>query len=206
MALTTYAELQSAIADFLNRDDLTSVIPTFITLAEADMKRRIRHWRMEKRSTAVLDTQYSALPTDFIEPIRLQVTDTAPSQLELINMSEMIDRRNLQNDTAGRPLYYTIIDGAIEVYPTPDSNYTLEMVYYSAFDALSASIASNWILQRHPDVYLYGALAHSAPYLGEDTRTAIWAGLLQNALAGIMEDDQKAKYGGTGHRLKIRAY
>lgn len=206
MALTTYAELQSAIADFLNRDDLTSVIPTFITLAEADMKRRIRHWRMEKRSTAVLDTQYSALPTDFIEPIRLQVTDTAPSQLELINMSEMIDRRNLQNDTAGRPLYYTIIDGAIEVYPTPDSNYTLEMVYYSAFDALSASIASNWILQRHPDVYLYGALAHSAPYLGEDARTAIWAGLLQNALAGIMEDDQKAKYGGTGHRLKIRAY
>ena len=206
MALTTYAELQSAIADFLNRDDLTSVIPTFITLAEADMKRRIRHWRMEKRSTAVLDTQYSALPTDFIEPIRLQVTDTAPSQLELINMSEMIDRRNLQNDTAGRPLYYTIIDGAIEVYPTPDSNYTLEMVYYSAFDALSASIASNWILQRHPDVYLYGALAHSAPYLGEVARTAIWAGLLQNALAGIMEDDQKAKYGGTGHRLKIRAY
>ena len=206
MALTTYAELQTSIADFLNRDDLTSVIPTFITLAEADMKRRIRHWRMEKRSTAVLDTQYSALPTDFIEPIRLQVTDTAPSQLELINMSEMIDRRNLQNDTAGRPLYYTIIDGAIEVYPTPDSNYTLEMVYYSAFDALSASIASNWILQRHPDVYLYGALAHSAPYLGEDARTAIWAGLLQNALAGIMEDDQKAKYGGTGHRLKIRAY
>ena len=50
MAITTYAELQSSIADFLDRDDLTSVIPTFISLAEADMNRQIRHWRQEKRA------------------------------------------------------------------------------------------------------------------------------------------------------------
>ena len=35
MALTNFTELKSSIADFLNRDDLTSVIPTFIALAEA---------------------------------------------------------------------------------------------------------------------------------------------------------------------------
>jgi hypothetical protein len=45
MALTTYAELKTSIADFLNRDDLTSAIPDFITLAEADMQRRVKHWR-----------------------------------------------------------------------------------------------------------------------------------------------------------------
>ena len=39
MTITTYATLKTAIADFLNRDDLTSVIPTFIALAEADMQR-----------------------------------------------------------------------------------------------------------------------------------------------------------------------
>ena len=66
MAITTYTELKTAVADFLNRDDLTSVAPTFISLAETDMQRRIRHWRMEKRSTAEIDTQYSAIPADFL--------------------------------------------------------------------------------------------------------------------------------------------
>lgn len=206
MALTTYAELQAAIADTLNRDDLTSVIPTFITLAEAEMNRRVRHWRMEKRSTTVLDTEYSALPSDFVEPIRLQVTDGGTSRLELISLSEMINRRDASNDTAGRPYYYAIIDNAIQAYPTPDDDYTLELVYYAKPNALSDSVASNWILQYFPDLYLYGSLTHSAPYLGEDARTAVWAGLYQNAIDGIIADNDKAKYGGTGHRMKIRSY
>ena len=40
MAITTYAELQTSIADFLNRDDLASVTTSFISLAEADMQRQ----------------------------------------------------------------------------------------------------------------------------------------------------------------------
>jgi len=206
MAITNYTELQSTIADFLNRDDLTAVIPTFISLAEAEFNRRLRHWRMERRSNAVCDTQYSALPSDFLEPIRLQIKDTAPTELSLISMSEMLDRRDLQNDTAGRPKYYAIVDGTIEVYPTPDAEYTLEMVYYSRIDALSVSNTSNWLLNYHPDAYLYGSLAHSAPYLSEDARIQIWAGLLQSAIDGIMREDEKAKYGGSGHRIKIRSY
>ena len=42
MAITTYSELQSAVADWLNRDDLTSVIPNFIELAEADLTRNLQ--------------------------------------------------------------------------------------------------------------------------------------------------------------------
>ena len=86
MALTTYAELKTSIADFLNRDDLTSAIPDFITLAEADMQRRVKHWRQEKRSTAELDTQYSAIPADFLEAIRFYITSNDSSPLELIKI------------------------------------------------------------------------------------------------------------------------
>ena len=35
MSLTNFTELKTEIANFLNRDDLTNVIPTFIRLAEA---------------------------------------------------------------------------------------------------------------------------------------------------------------------------
>ena len=65
MALTTYDELKTSIADFLDRDDLTSVIPDFITLAEADLNRGLRHWRQEKRATVEIDTQFSAILLTF---------------------------------------------------------------------------------------------------------------------------------------------
>ena len=58
MSIINYTDLQSQIADFLNRDDLVGD-PDFITLAEADMNRRLRHWRMETRSRALLDTRYT---------------------------------------------------------------------------------------------------------------------------------------------------
>ena len=57
MALTNYTGLKTSIADFLNRDDLTAVIPDFIALAESQINRDIRHWKMEARTSG----QQSAL-------------------------------------------------------------------------------------------------------------------------------------------------
>ena len=206
MALTTYDELKDSIADFLNRDDLTSVIPDFITLAEADMNRGLRHWRQEKRSTAEIDTQYSAVPADFMEAIRFYITSNDTSPLELISQSEMVDRRYRSGDTSGKPAYYAVTAGEIEVYPTPDGTYDAELYYYSRITALSASNTSNWVLEYFPDAYLYGALVHSAPYLKDDARTQVWASLYANALNAINMESEKSKFGGSGRRMKIRSY
>ncbi len=206
MAITTYAELQTAIANFLDRSDLTSIIPTFIDLCEADMSRKIRHWRMEQRSTAELDTQYSALPADFLEPIRLSITGGSTYTLEMESQAQMSNRRMQNLDTGGRPRFYAMTDGKIEVYPSPDATYELEMVYHAKIPALADDATSNWVLSYHPDAYLYGALIHSAPYLVEDTRTQIWSALYQSAVDGINNEGQSAKYGGSGLRMKIRSY
>ena len=55
MSLSNYTGLKASIADFLNRDDLTAVIPDFITLAEAQINRDIRHFKMEARSSGQQD-------------------------------------------------------------------------------------------------------------------------------------------------------
>lgn len=206
MPITTYSELQTVIADFLDRDDQTTRITTFIDLAEAAMDRQLRHWRMERRSNAIADTQYTALPSDFLEPVRFVLKATPPSPVELIGQGEMMDRRMAASDTAGKPRYYALTDGTIELFPTPDQGYTLEMVYYSDIDKLSTSNTSNWVLQYHPDAYLYGALVHSAPFLGEDARMQTWAALFQNAIDAINAENEKAKSGGSGRRLQIRSY
>ena len=206
MAITTYTELQSAITDFLNRDDLSSVAPTFISLAEADIQRRVRHWRMEKRSTAELDTQYSAIPADFVEVIRMYITSGDTKPLELISQGELLDRKRKNLNTSGSPSYYAITAGEIEVFPVPDGTYDLELYYISRIPALSDSNASNWLLEQYQDAYLYGALVHSAPYLRDDARTQMWAALYQSAIDAINLESEKSKFGGSGLRMKVRAY
>lgn len=180
MALTTYAELKSSIADWLNRDDLTSVIPDFISLAEANMDRSIRHWRMEKRVTATVDGQYTGLIGDYLEGIRFSIANG--DRLELLSQGEMQQRRTAYDDTTGKPRYYAISDGQLELYPTPDGSYTVEMLYYGQITPLSDSNTTNWLLTHHPDAYLYGSLVHASPYLGEDQRAGTWASLYQSAL------------------------
>jgi hypothetical protein len=203
---STYAELKDQVVNFLNNMAAEQTVDTFIDLAEADMSRRLRHWRMEKRSTAVLDTQYTALPDDFYEPIRLGITSGDTYRLELVSQADMMERRMRGTDVAGRPKYYAVTDGSIEVYPTPNDDYTLEMVYYSKIIPLDSTNTSNWILTYFPDAYLYGALLHSAPFLGEDARLQTWSALYDKSINAINTDSEKAKFGGTGHRMKIRSF
>ncbi len=206
MPITTYAELKTNIADFLNRDDLASISSTFISLAEDDLNLRLRHWRQEKRSTAEIDTQYSAIPADMLEIIRFYTTSGDTRPLELISQAEMLDRKFRNLNTSGQPAYYALTAGEIEVYPVPDGTYTSELYYYSRIPALSDSNTSNWVLDYYSSAYLYGSLIHSAPYLKDDARIQVWAALYQSAIDAINAESEKAKFGGSGRRMKIRAY
>ena len=196
MTITSYATLQTQVADFLNRADLTAQIPAFIQLAEASMNRKLRHWRMEKRSQATINAQYSDLPSDWIETIRYNIP--GQSRLKLISMAEMMDKRDQSDNTSGCPVYYAHVAGEVELYPTPDADYVTEMLYYSKIPALSDAAPTNWVLLNAPDAYLYGALTHSAPYLQEDNRLAVWGGLYVDTIGSLQSESDSARHSGTG--------
>ena len=205
MALTTYTELKASIADFLNRDDLTAVIPDFITLAESQINRDVRHWKMEARSSGEQDPsdEYMQIPADWVETIRLHLTGSGTSVVNLISRDAMADKRQGDNDTSGTPMYYTHADGQFQLYPTPNATTDFELLYYQKIPSLISN-ADNWLLLDSPDVYLYGALLHSAPYLAEDERVAIWAQMYSAAVARLNEASESARYSGSGLKLKIR--
>jgi hypothetical protein len=206
MAITTYAELKTAVADFLNRDDLTATIPTFISMAEAGLNRDVRHWRMEQRSTAEIDDQYLTLPTDWLETIRLTMQDTVPYVLNLASRDQIEEYRLRGADVSGKPVYYSHIAGEIELYPTPDATYDIEMLYTQKIEALSDSNTSNWLLSEAPDLYLYAVLMETAIYLRDDDRIAAYASMYQNKLAALNASSKKATVSGTGLKLNIRSY
>jgi hypothetical protein len=197
MALDTFSGLKTTIADYLNRDDLTSAIPSFITLAEAKFNRKLRVRQMVKRATATLDTQYFAFPSDFLQAKEFQLNTNPITYLQYVTQNQGDYGSATNYVAAGKPQFYTIIGTQIQVIPTPDTGYTGELTYYGKIPALSDSNTSNWLLAYAPDLYLYGSLVEATPYLKDDERLAVWSTLYTNSLGDIEIADQRASVSST---------
>ena len=197
MALTTYAELKTSIGDWLNRSDLTSVIPDFISLAEAQIERTLRARQMIVRANASFDAQYGAVPSDFLEAKSLKLTSTNPqSPLSFLSI-DALDAEMTKYTGSGKPKFFGVVGGQLRIVPTPDATYTTELTYYAKLAKLSNSNTSNWLLASSPDIYLYGALLQAAPYLQDDARIQTWATLYERALNDSQTaDDRSASSGG----------
>ena len=197
MALTTYAELKTSIGDWLNRSDLTSVIPDFISLAEAQVERTLRTRQMIVRANASFDVQYGAVPADFLEAKSLKLTSTNPETPLSFLSIDALDAEMTKYTGSGKPKFVGVVGGQLRIVPTPDSTYTTELIYYAKLSKLSTSNTSNWLLASSPDIYLYGSLLQAAPYLQDDARIQTWATLYERALNDLQTaDDRGASSGG----------
>ncbi len=183
--MTTIAsinDLQAAVTEYLARDQdatLIARIPSFIQFAEAKFNRLLFTRQMEQRSTAVVDItqaepQYILLPPDFQSMRRIKLKSTQPSvRLDYMSPAQLDEYRSSIGDVADQPMFFTIFGTELELCPTPDQDYVVEMVYRQNIPSLSLN-PTNWLLTLAPDLYLYGALLESAPYIKEDGRIQTW--------------------------------
>ncbi len=205
MAITTYSELKTAVADWLNRSDLASAIPNFISLAEAQMTRQIRHRKMVTRATATMDTPYFAVPADWKETIRFQLNTNPITPLLYVTPEQLLED-SMSYSSAGQPMFFTTVGQQFEVLPQPDGSYDAELLYYAKLTPLSDAAPTNWLLTESPDIYLYGTLAQSAPYLKEDERTAIWTSLYEKLVEDMRIADERARIGSSKLKPRIRTF
>ena len=202
----TYSELKTNIANYLNRSDLTDQMDMFIDNVEGEVNRRVRRKEMNKRATATADAQYLSLPNDWLEAINVEITSNNFSPI-LQHSIESLDiyRKSINNKT-GQPVYFAFVDDTMELAPTPDASYTLQLTYYGKIDALSDSNTSNFLSNNHPDVYLYGALKHASIYLMEDERVAMFSQLFEKALEELKMEQEKAEFGKGSLMQRRRSY
>ena len=191
----TYDELKTNIANFLNRSDLTSQLDFFIDATEAEFNRRLRVKDMIKRATATADAQYISLPTDWLEAINVQIDSNEFTPLFQQSIESLDVYRKSINNVGNQPVYYALVDNTIELAPTPDTSYTLQLTYYGTIDALSSSNTTNFISTGYPDAYLYGALKHASIYLMEDDRVALFTQQFEKALEEMRLEQEKAEFG-----------
>ena len=193
MSIATYTDLRASIKSWLRRSDLDSIIPDFVALCEADLNSRLRLPNMENRATASVSGEYASLPTGFLEMRNIQLNTNPVTPLSYLSPQD-IDRA--YGGQSGKPLFYAIVGNELQFAPVPDGTYTSEMDYYAQIDALSTA-ETNWLLTKAPDVYLYGSLIHSAPYVHDDKRITTWNALYEKGIIRIEMEGAKKVHSGS---------
>jgi hypothetical protein len=194
--ITTYSDLKTAVANYLARTDLTDQIPDFIRFAEIRLRRDLRIRQMLKTVTTTTTGGDNTveLPADFLE-IRDFIVQTNPVQ-PLDYMSPSIFSRNARRTESGKPIDYTIMATDFMLAPIPDTNYTLEMIYYASPAFLSTSNTTNVFINTCPDALLYGALLEAEPYIMNDARLQTWSSMYGRAIEALKISDDRSQYSG----------
>lgn len=177
MSIATVTELRSAIADYLDDDNLSDQINDFIAIAESRHRREIRMRQMFVREALTVDARNVDLPSGFLEAINIRLLTSPVTVLQELSLHEMTVEREESN---GKPRYFTIVSD-IEFDKLPDSSYSGQITYYKALTALDDDNPSNILLTTYPDAYLYAALAASAPFQMADERLPLWESLYRDA-------------------------
>jgi len=203
MSFTTYAELQTAIAGYLARSDLTTEITDFIRLAETRLRRDLRIRQMLTSATITCTPAVAtvAIPSGFLQVSDFVVSGN-PVQ-PLTYESSALFSRNSRTMDAGKPKTYTVLASTFRLAPIPDSAITLTLIYSAAPDFLSVTNTSNTFLTVCPDLLLYASLLEAEPYLMNDARINTWGTMFDRALNGLTTSDELGQYSGVP--LAIRA-
>jgi hypothetical protein len=203
MSLATYSDLQTSIANYLARSDLTSQIPDFITFAENRLRRELRIRQMLKSVTTatVSGDNTVELPSDFLQ-VRDFVVMTNPIQ-PLSYSSPSALSNDPRASEVGVPMSYTILANDFQVSPAPDGVYTVRLLYFAAPAYLSSSNTSNVFLTTAPDALLYASLIEAEPYLMNDARINTWGTMYDRAISSLTKSDEEGQYSGVPLAMKL---
>jgi len=193
MAISTYAELKTAIANWLERSGdsaITNNAGDFIALAESRLNRALQLRAMETGTTltGTLSSRQLALPSDFVEPKALFLTTFGTEDY----LRPFLAGTEPLGTTDGTPNAWTVNGTAIDLDRPCDRAHTFLFRYRKSF-ALSDGAPANWLLSNHPDAYLFAALVEANIFLGDNDNAVAWELRLGQALSQIADKEGRSK-------------
>jgi len=208
MTIATYSDLQNAVGNWLARGDLATYIPDFIALAEQRIfygsddpsfpspPLRVRGMEQETDPTSFVTAAGNpklALPSGFLEARAIYLNTNPPADLNFVTQKQL--NADWVGAASGPPRVYTFQGNTLRFGPTPDAAYGIVLTYYGKFDPLSVT-PTNWLLSNAPGIYLYATLLEAQPFIMNDERLPMWAGLLGAATRSLMQADRQDRFGG----------
>ena len=204
MSLDTYTDLQTAIARWLDRSDLTGLISDFIELAEDQMNRDLRVMAMETQVTIPIVGDTYPLPDGFLEMRNIFVDGNPRRKLRFLSPEALTLSFPYQNESPTEA--YTIKNSNIVIAPpnegTLSNSQNIIVDYYKRFDKLSATNTTNWLTQNAFDLLLFSGLSEANSYLLNQTAFEVWQARYQNSLERLNTTHENARFSGAAIEVR----
>jgi hypothetical protein len=165
-----YSDLVTAIRNYTEVDSNVfsdSIIDTFITMAESRILRDIDLdvFKVTATATTSPSGQYIASPTDLLAHRYLMIEVSGDKKM--LDFRDPSFMREYWPDptVTGEPKYYAVWDsGNIQLAPTPNAAYTVELGYIARPTQLSSSNTTTWVSTNAPEALLYACLIQAYSY------------------------------------------
>jgi hypothetical protein len=195
MAITSYATLKTAIEAWSHRSDLAAVVDDFIDITESRLNRELRVSQQETVTTLTAVAGLIDLPADFLAIRTVSINSNPVRELHYVSPAEF-DKFNYTDEVR----QYTIVGDKIKLNVAGASD--VVVTYYAKIAALSDTVATNWVLDTHPEAYLYGCLSEVFKYSMDEEQAAKYAGLYSQSVDQIQRLNRDRK---TGQAMRVRA-
>lgn len=191
MAISTYTDLQTKLAQWLKGSDLTEQTDTLIGLVESNLNRQLRVPQMETILSIFSTTESFSLPDDFLQLKQIRVGNRPP--LKYVDQDEF--QRVYQGALANPAVAYTIIGESVYVAPNTADNIEYVTTYWAQIPALTTDNPTNWLMRANSDIYFYGSLAFAEAFGWNDERIPLFRAAFDEAVDALKVAAIKARYG-----------
>lgn len=189
--IDSYATLQTAVSDYLARDDLSTFVPNFVQNAENKLYRAFNLRNEETALNVSVSGGVAAVPADF-KALKFAYLDESPAALlEWVPIDTLYSEFPVRTDV--RTPVKISREGSNFVFGPVSKDGTLRGIYYAKQDPLRTTDPS-WYVTNAPDVLLYGALLEAAPFIVDDVRIPVWQRFYEDAVASMMLEEEQSKY------------
>ena len=206
MALDSYAGLQAAVGNEVNRADLTGVIPDLITRFEARARRELRDWLTSNLLLTNIAGD-TVLASTVQEVLSVNYNDGASGAhnfpLDLVSREQyqnLLEQQSAVVNPPGQVCYVDVDQDAntitLRFWPPLGTIANLRVAIVKVLPALSVTQTTNALLRDAPDLYLFGSCAEAAKYLQHDERVSLWVSERDQGFKGLRILAERRKYGG----------
>ena len=189
--ITSYATLQTAVADYLARSDLTSFVPNFIQNCENKLNRTLNLRNEETALSVSISSGVAAVPSDF-KALKFAYYDATPVHLlQWVSLEELYRKHANRNNTSSSPSLISR-EGSNFVFGPVAADGTLKGIYYAKNTVLRTA-GTSWYITDAPEVLLYGSLLEAESFIMDDPRIPIWRQFFNEAIQTLIDEDNAAQ-------------
>ena len=213
-----YSEIKKAAQSYTDRYDaeMKTSMPAFVKVVESKINTALKTGEQSVRAQIYLENgqELYGLPSDWGGFRDVEIVKKGSANVSVPNALSGFGGKTLtyaspeymnqlkRRQDGWHQAYYTVIANQIQVSPPADGD-ILEVVYFQNVPPLVNDTDSNWLSEKHPDVYIFGISAEINAFAKDGEAFAAYDNRFKESLNDIVVDDQITRWSGPSLRTEV---